>query len=51
MGMICIPHTDEMITTAFEKASMLGTLNNSITHGQGNAAGYLGEEAVASYSS
>tara|TARA_R110000824_G_scaffold264523_1_gene453368 strand:- start:9616 stop:10146 length:531 start_codon:yes stop_codon:yes gene_type:complete len=38
-----------MITTAFEKASMLGVLNNSITHGQGNAAGYLGEEAVAAY--
>ena len=47
--MIRIPYTDEMITTAFEKASMLGTLNNSITHGQGNAAGYLGEEAVAAY--
>ena len=47
--MYIIPHTQEMITRAIQKAKMLGTLNNSITQGQGNLAGYLGEEAVASY--
>ena len=47
--MYIIPHTQEMIDTAFRKAAKLGALNNSITQGQGNAAGYLGEEAVASY--
>lgn len=44
-----IPHTDKMIERAFEKASRLGSLNNSILRGKGNAAGYMGEEAVASY--
>ena len=47
--MYIIPHTQDMLNTAFEKAARLGPLNNSITRGQGNAAGYLGEEAVASY--
>jgi len=47
--MYIIPHTEEMIARAVKKAEMLGSLNNSITQGKGNAAGYLGEEAVASY--
>tara|TARA_R110000824_G_scaffold397512_1_gene600480 strand:- start:577 stop:1104 length:528 start_codon:yes stop_codon:yes gene_type:complete len=47
--MYIIPHTKDMITKSFEKATRLGPLNNSITQGRGNAAGYLGEEAVASY--
>jgi hypothetical protein len=44
-----IPHTDEMVKDSFEKASRLGSLNNSILQGRGNAAGYMGEEAVAAY--
>mgnify|MGYP003133605717 FL=1 len=44
-----IPHTDEMIERSFEKSSRLGSLNNSILRGKGNAAGYMGEEAVAAY--
>ena len=44
-----IPHTDTMVKRAFDKASRLGSLNNSILSGSGNAAGYLGEEAVAAY--
>ena len=47
--MIRIPHTPEMITRARQKADALGAINNSIIRGQGNVAGYLGEEAVASY--
>jgi len=44
-----IPHTEEMIKRSFEKAKKLGYLNNSLTKGKANAAGYLGEEAVADY--
>jgi len=44
-----IPCTKDMIESAIEKAEKLGKLNNSITGGIGNIAGYLGEEAVASY--
>ena len=44
-----IPHTEEMIQNARKKALELGKLKNSITSGKGNIAGYLGEEAVASY--
>tara|TARA_R110000787_G_scaffold174220_4_gene286831 strand:- start:43 stop:600 length:558 start_codon:yes stop_codon:yes gene_type:complete len=47
--MYIIPHTQEMINASFRKAKELGVLNNSITRGQGNVAGYLGEETVASY--
>ena len=47
--MYVIPHTQEMIDNSLRKAKELGALNRSITRGQGNAAGYLGEEAVASY--
>ena len=44
-----IPHTDGMVKRAFDRASQLGHLNNSILKGRGNAAGYMGEEAVAAY--
>ena len=44
-----IPHTDEMVQKAEVMASDLGALRNSITGGQGNIAGYLGECAVAQY--
>jgi hypothetical protein len=46
---IKIPHTQEMIDRAISKANALGSINNSILRGGGNIAGYLGEEAVASY--
>ena len=41
--------TEEMKRKANKKAQALGSLNNSITKGQGNLAGFLGEEMVASY--
>jgi hypothetical protein len=41
--------TEEMKRKANKKAQELGRLNNSITKGQGNLAGFLGEEMVASY--
>ena len=44
-----IPHTGEMIKKSFERASELGSIKNSILKGTGNAAGFMGEEAVASY--
>tara|TARA_Y100000004_G_scaffold188559_1_gene242859 strand:+ start:605 stop:1210 length:606 start_codon:yes stop_codon:yes gene_type:complete len=40
---------DRMVTRAQNKAKKLGKIKNSILRGGGNAAGYLGEEAVASY--
>lgn len=40
---------DRMVTNAQNKAKKLGKIRNSILNGGGNAAGYLGEEAVASY--
>lgn len=39
----------EMIQQAKLKAEALGTLNNSITDGDGNVAGYVGQAAVAKY--
>ncbi len=38
-----------MVEQAQSKAKKLGRINNSILKGGGNAAGYLGEEAVAAY--
>jgi hypothetical protein len=46
---ISIPWDALMVERAQAKAKKLGSLNNSILKGGGNAAGYLGEEAVASY--
>jgi len=47
--LISIPWDDRMVTRAQKKAKQLGGIRNSILKGGGNAAGYLGEEAVASY--
>ncbi|MAF25452.1 hypothetical protein CL634_07750 [bacterium] len=44
-----IPFTKEMVESAKKKAKALGKIKNSILKGKGNLAGYLGEEAVASY--
>ena len=46
---ISIPWDDRMVTRARKTANQLGKINNSILKGGGNAAGYLGEEAVAAY--
>ena len=46
---IRIDWDDRMVTNAQSKAKKLGKIRNSILNGGGNAAGYLGEEAVASY--
>lgn len=45
--MIQLPLNNNMVNRAIQKAQMLGHLNNSITKGQANAAGYLGEESLA----
>ena len=42
--MVEVPITAQMIKNATEKATELGELNNSITKGDGNFAGFLGEE-------
>jgi hypothetical protein len=47
--MLSIPWTQEMIENAQSKAQRLGEINNSITKGRGNIAGFLGEEAVAAH--
>jgi hypothetical protein len=47
--LISIPWDDRMVTRAQKKAKQLGGIRNSILKGGGNAAGYLGEEAVAAY--
>jgi len=39
--------TDEVIKKAKQKASSMGTLKNSITKGEGNLAGFVGEAIVA----
>ena len=41
--------TEEMKRKARIKSQDLGILNNSITQGQGNLAGFIGEEMVSSY--
>lgn len=46
MNPIEVSITSEMIQVAKEKAKKLGELRNSITHGEGNVAGYLGELIV-----
>lgn len=38
--------TPEMLTKAINKAKEMGQLNNSITRGQGNIAGFVGEEVA-----
>ena len=46
---ISIPWDFVMVSSSQKKAKKLGSIRNSILRGGGNAAGYLGEEAVASY--
>ena len=46
--MIKIDINNEMIESAKSKARDLGKLNNSITKGKGNLAGFLGEEVATS---
>ena len=46
--MIKIDINNEMIESAKSKARDLGKLNNSITKGKGNLAGFLGEEVAKS---
>jgi|LakMenEpi03Aug12_release.lakeMendotaPanAssembly.Ray.scaffolds.fasta_scaffold75129_5 hypothetical protein len=46
--MIEVSITDEMREIANEKAEKLGQLRNSITRGEGNVAGFLGELVVQS---
>lgn len=45
-GFIEVPITPEMLERAKAKAADLGELRNSIRKGQGNLAGFLGEEVV-----
>jgi hypothetical protein len=47
--MIQIPFGKLMISEAQQKAKELGEINNSITKGGGNVAGYLGEASIANY--
>lgn len=47
--LIPIPVTSEMLERARAKAADLGNLRNSITKGDGNVAGFLGEEALLAY--
>jgi len=48
-NIISIPWDYNMVMRSHKKAKQLGGIKNSILKGGGNAAGYLGEEAVASY--
>ena len=41
--------TKDMINKAKAKANQMGTIKNSITKGQGNIAGFIGEEIVLNY--
>ena len=44
--MIEVEITDEMKRRAWVKARQMGEINNSITHGDGNIAGFIGEEVA-----
>jgi len=45
--MIEVPITEKMIKNAKRNANELGKLNNSITSGEGNIAGFIGEIAAS----
>ena len=47
--MIEIDITENVRSNAKKKATDLGKLNNSITNGEGNLAGFIGEYLVADY--
>ena len=42
--MIEVEITEDMKRRAWVKARKMGEINNSITHGDGNIAGFIGEE-------
>lgn len=46
---ILVPISKEMKVRACIRAESLGCLNNSITSGEGNYAGFIGEDAVKTY--
>jgi hypothetical protein len=45
-GYIVVPITDEIYSESTRQSEQLGSLKNSIRHGEGNLAGYIGQEAV-----
>ena len=47
--MVKLEHDMNMQVQAKRLADRLGSLNNSVTKGRGNAVGYFGEQAVARY--
>jgi len=47
--MIEIPVSEDVIKEATRKAQEMGKLNNSITEGLGNVAGFIGEIVVGKY--
>ena len=47
--MIEIDITNDMVENALDRANDIGHLNNSITSGQGNLAGIIGEDIVKDY--
>jgi hypothetical protein len=47
--MIEIDITNDMLENAYDRANDIGHLNNSITSGQGNLAGIIGEDIVKDY--
>tara|TARA_R110002073_G_C9074053_1_gene546128 strand:+ start:21 stop:524 length:504 start_codon:yes stop_codon:yes gene_type:complete len=46
IDMIEIEITDDMLSSATQKAEEMGKLNNSILKGKGNIAGFLGEQVA-----
>ena len=44
--MIEVKITEQMKQRAWRKAREMGEINNSITHGDGNIAGFLGEQVA-----
>tara|TARA_R100000005_G_C4984987_1_gene193560 strand:+ start:432 stop:926 length:495 start_codon:yes stop_codon:yes gene_type:complete len=44
--MLYVKITEQMLEKATRKAVSMGKIRNSITHGQGNISGFLGEEIV-----
>ena len=47
--MIEVKITPQMKKRAWDKARKMGKLRNSITRGQGNIAGFLGEEIANAF--
>jgi hypothetical protein len=47
--MILLKYSPAMVKRAIYNANSLGSLRESITHGKGNIAGYIGEECISAY--